>query len=204
VFGSGIRYTFTTTPPLFHPLPRKPLFHRLRSTRAGKAFDLIYSEQRRVGIAPNPPLRKGRSYFHSVAMHLIRFLFAYTMFDIVSYPITHFAPSSYGSIYMRDYPNFVIWVKVLAGHHGVDWRIMWTFFAWSFSLGMVFGFETGAHLVALIMIGIGYNVDEEWPRVSDWWFIKPSSVNEFWGKRYHRVSFRPREEKHQLIDRSCG
>jgi hypothetical protein len=110
------------------------------------------------------------------------------MFDIVSYPILHFAPHSYGSVYMRDYPSFVDWVKLLADQYGINWMFMWTFFAWSFSLGMVFGFETGAHLVAFVMIGIGYNVDEEWPRVSDWWFIKPSSLNEFWGKRYHQVS----------------
>jgi hypothetical protein len=115
------------------------------------------------------------------------------MFDIVSYPILHFAPHSYGSVYMRDYPSFVDWVKLIAGHYGMNWMIMWTFFAWSFSLGMVFGFETGAHLVAFVMIGIGYNTDEEWPRVSDWWFIKPSSLNEFWGRRYHQVSQSKRE-----------
>lgn len=182
-----MRYSFTKTPPVFNPLPRKPLLHALRSTRAGKAFDLIYTEQRRVGIAPNPPLRKGRSYLHSLSLQLARFIFAYTMFDIVSYPIVYFAPNTYGSIYMRDYPSFVEWVKVVASNYGVDWRIMWTFFAWSFSLGMVFGFETGAHLVALVAVGIGYNLDEEWPRVSDWWIFKPSSLNEFWGTRYHRV-----------------
>jgi len=77
--------------------------------------------------------------------------------------------------------------------------VMWTFFAWSFSLGMVFGFETGAHLVAFVMIGIGYNVDEEWPKVSDWWVIKPSSLNEFWGKRYHQVG----QPSGNADDRSC-
>lgn len=183
-----MRYSFTKTAPVIHPLPRKPLLHSIRSTRAAKAFDLIYFEQRRVGIVPNPPLRPGRPYIHSVVLQLIRFLFAYTMFDLVSYPITYFAPNTYGSVYMRDYPSFVEWVKLLAGQYGIDWRVMWTFFAWSFSLGMVFGFETGAHVVALVTVGIGYNLDEEWPKVSDWWIFKPSSVNEFWGKRYHQVS----------------
>lgn len=65
---------------------------------------------------------------------------------------------------------------------------MWTMFAWSYAIGSVFGFEMGAHLTAFVMIGIGYNLEAEWPKVSDWWMFKPSSLNEFWGKRYHRVS----------------
>jgi hypothetical protein len=113
------------------------------------------------------------------------------MFDIVTYPIVYFAPTSYGSIHMRDYPSFVGWVKNLAIQSGWDWRVIWVGFAWTYSLGMVFGFEMGAHLAALISVGIGYNVDEEWPRVSDWWIFKPSSLNEFWAKRYHQVRLSP-------------
>jgi hypothetical protein len=109
------------------------------------------------------------------------------MFDLVTYPIVYFAPTTYGSVHIGSYPNFVNWIKTLAGQLGINWVIMWTFFAWCYALGMVFGFEMGAHLAAFISVGIGYNVDEEWPRLSDWWIFKPSSLNEFWGKRYHQV-----------------
>lgn len=160
----------------------------MRSTRACRAFDLLYSEQRRFGIAPNPPLRKGRPYLQSVALQLTRLVFALTMFDVVTYPIVYFAPTTYGSVHIGTYPSFVDWVKTLAGQLGIDWMVVWTFFAWCYALGMVFGFEMGANLAAFISVGIGYNVDEEWPRMSDWWIFKPSSLNEFWGKRYHQVS----------------
>lgn len=187
VFGSGVRYTFTSTPPVFQHLPEEPALGFIRKTRAGKAFHLLYTEHRRLGISPNPPVKHGRSYLPAFALQLVRFIFCITIFDIITYPIVYFAPTTYGSIHLRDHPSFVGWVKDLSREYRMPWWMIWTMFAWSYGLGNVFGIEMGAHVTALVMIGIGYDLEAEWPRVSDWWIYKASSLNEFWGKRYHQV-----------------
>lgn len=112
------------------------------------------------------------------------------MFDLVSYPITYLAPKTYGGTDIQDLPSFPGWVKQMAPQLGVDWRILWIVLAWAYAMGTVYGFEVGAHIVALVFVGLGWNLDEDWPKVSDWWIYKPSSLNEFWGKRYHQVRYR--------------
>jgi hypothetical protein len=176
-----------TTSPHIQPRPREPLLGRLRRTRAGKALDLHFSEQRRINIAHNPPLRRGRSYIRGLSLYIIRLVFTLVMFDLVTYPIVHFAPRSYGRVTITDHPSFVEWVKSLSIGLGVDWRVMWLVFAWGYMMGSVYGFELGSHVVSVVTIGTGYSLEEEWPRISDWWIFKPSSLNEFWGKRYHQV-----------------
>lgn len=43
------------------------------------------------------------------------------------------------------------------------------------------------HMFALIGVGSGVWIDEEWPRFMDqpW---KSDSLNDLWGKRYHQVT----------------
>lgn len=190
VFVSGVRYTMMENAPINHPFPtgQRPLWGSLRRTRAGKAFDLLISEQRRVNIAPNPPIQRGLSYWRGVTLQIIRLIFSYILADALSYPITHFAPSSYGGTEIGQFPPFVECVKDLAPRLGLDWGLLWLGFAFSYMIGIINGLEATFNLTAAVTIGLGYNLESEWPRISDWWWIKPSSLNEFWGRRYHRVS----------------
>lgn len=185
-----IRYTLTDTPPSFHPLPRRPPLHFLRSNRFFRAFNTIASDYRHVNMPPNPPLSKGRGYLHSVIYHLIGFLFHTSMMDITLYPAFMVDPTGLGS----TGPTGRREVVSLQGFCAVSGRWgralgfgCWFWFAFAVAVATIFAMMGTYHLFALIGVGSGLYLDEEWPRfmVQPW---KADSVNDLWGKRYHQAS----------------
>lgn len=140
-----------------------------------------------INTAPEPPLKRGRGYLSSL-WHNFYLGFVYLLlFDGFHIIVARLAPDTFGGCYMT-HADFVPWVQDLGKQAGLPWAwpIIWTAFAWGYMIDNVAGMAMPYHFMAVIFIGIGYNIGEEWPDMHDGWW-KATSLNEFWGTRYHQV-----------------
>jgi hypothetical protein len=177
---------FRDTPPEYHPLPAEPIFPKLRSSTAFKALDLLINSMRYINIKPNPILLpRTKPTWRIVLKWTYQFLFYTTLYDIFSYPVLYFAPRTFGSPWLigGDYQS---WVRDLS----VQWRVpVWAVkLFWTVCVGFSnhVGFVAFWYLVAVLGVGSGIYLPEEWPRI-DRHPIVADSLNDFWGVRYHTL-----------------
>nr|XP_031858051.1 uncharacterized protein CI109_006585 [Kwoniella shandongensis]KAA5525123.1 hypothetical protein CI109_006585 [Kwoniella shandongensis] len=180
--GPGTRWAFSS-PPDPHPLPRPPPYTRLRASRIWRTFDLLVN-WRLINLPPSPPLpRSSRIYLSFLHYHFFYLLYHVIASDILTYPSLRL---------MVDYPSASYTAFRLAVAHqydvpkiGVDALI-----AISQGVATYHGLCLAWHLFALLGIGSGLWIGEEWPKISN----KPhlaTSLNEFWGRRWHQLLREP-------------
>lgn len=183
-----IRYSLTSTPPTFHPLPRQPPLGFIRSTRLYRALDAILFDYRHINMPPNPPLTQSqRGWPRAVLSHLGGFMLHIGLMDLVLYPIHHLDPYGLGSAEPPQKPNDLVGFCVERAGGGYAWVIWWLAFAVALGVAMVFAMIGTYHLFAFLGIASGLYLDEEWPAFTDSPFVS-DSLNDLWGKRYHQVS----------------
>jgi hypothetical protein len=71
---------------------------------------------------------------------------------------------------------------------GSWWWALWIWLTFEIAAATMVAMMGTYHMLALIGVGSGIWLDEEWPQFMDapW---KSDSLNDLWGKRYHQVSF---------------
>jgi len=163
----------------------------MRDNSIFKTFNLLASEFRHINIPPNPPLPQrskagasGRGYFSSITYHATNMIFHVTLMDLILYPAYLLDPTGLAS----PHPGGGGDIMAFCEQHGYE-RYWWLVWAWlAFAVGAGTGVATMGtyHMFALIGVGSGIWIDEEWPRFMDqpW---RADSLNDLWGKRYHQV-----------------
>ena len=188
--SAAIRYSLTTTPSIPHPLPRQPPLVMVRKNSFFSTFNLMASEFRHINIPPNPPLpsrtkagQSGRGYFSSITYHATNMIFHITLLDFILYPFYILDPTGLGS----PHPGGGGDLKGFCKRFGGLWWIYWGWGAFAVGVGICVATMGTYHMFALMGVGSGVWIDEEWPRFMDqpW---KSDSLNDLWGKRYHQVS----------------
>lgn len=146
---------------------------------------------RHINIPPNPPLKPGRNYIHSITHHLISGIIYTSLFDFCLYSTSRLLPHFFSiqSIPM-DLGDLPTACKLLAKRYGdgfVPWWIFWAFCSASELSAIGCAMQGTYHLTAFLGIGSGIYLDEEWPSLMNqpW---RSDSLNDLWGKRYHQVS----------------
>lgn len=182
-----LRYALTSKSPTFHRLPREPPLGFLRRNRFFTALNVIVSDYRHVNMPPNPPLKPGRGYLRSVLSHFAGLVLQITLMDLLLYPGYILDPTGLGSPNTPTTPLDLVGFCFRPERSIAAGLGLWVWFAVALGLGIVCATMGCYHLFALIGIGSGVYLDEEWPRfMNQPW--KAQSLNELWGKRYHQVS----------------
>lgn len=122
-------------------------------------------------------------------------MFHITLMDIILYPAFSLDPHGLGSPFPSpSSPNYlendvVEFCFGKEGRGGVGGLGLWIWFAFALGASTMVAMQGTYHLFALLGVGSGIYLDEEWPRFMDrpW---KADSLNDLWGKRYHQVSTR--------------
>lgn len=188
ILGFATYWAFTDRVPHYHPLPRSPPFPWLRSTRLFKAFDLTWNHRRFVNIDPFwPPLQSSKSRFpwvSAMAYHTVWLWIAVFLTDLGCYLPWRFAPDTFGSL---DYigGDYHAWVSDLSSRSGVPSLGIKVVLTIGVALCTHFGMTVLFHGMALMGIGLGLHLPEEWPDITQ----KPmlsTSLNELWSKRWHQ------------------
>jgi hypothetical protein len=70
---------------------------------------------------------------------------------------------------------------------GTWWWFLWGWMAFVIAAGTMVAMMGTYHMLAVVGVGSGIWIDEEWPPFMDapW---KADSLNDLWGHRYHQVS----------------
>lgn len=116
--------------------------------------------------------------------HYSWFLIALFFTDLGCYLPWRLAPNTFGSL---DYigGDYHAWVKHLAKESGVPELGVKLVLTIALSFCTHFGMTILFHGLALMGIGLGLHLPEEWPDITD----KPilsTSLNDLWGKRWHQ------------------
>ncbi|RSH85604.1 hypothetical protein EHS25_003743 [Saitozyma podzolica] len=184
--GAATRYAFTTLPPVPHPLPRQPPFPRLRSTTAFRALDLLLNEYRHINLASSSPLQPSlRTYRQSLLYHLRCAVFHLLLIDLFSYPFFRVAPNTIGSPFHVGGEYYPIRADI-AGALGVPELVVQIGATACLGLVTYHGIGSMWHISAILGIGSGVWVDEEWVELMDRPWMA-TSLSELWGKRYHQL-----------------
>ncbi|CAD6580694.1 MAG: hypothetical protein TREMPRED_002807 [Tremellales sp. Tagirdzhanova-0007] len=183
--GSSTRYAFASSPPTHHPLPRQPRWASLRQHTAFKAVHNLINEYRHINEPPNPTLRITRSYAQSMRHHLLYMQWHLFLMDLATYAAFRMAPETIGS------PNLVGGdvrqvCRDLAMTTGLPELLWWMFWTMISAMVNYQGMATIWHILSAIGIGSGLYLDEEWPKLMHKPWLS-TSLNEFWGKRYHQI-----------------
>jgi len=106
--------------------------------------------------------------------------------DLVTFPLYYLAPDGIGSPTGEGGDLFQFCSDIQA-KYGVPAIVARFFFSATLGLGLCTGLEIVHHALALMGIGSGVYISEEWPKILNrpW---TASSVSELWGKKYHQVS----------------
>lgn len=169
---------------------KPPLLNSIRRTTAFKALNLVFDKMRRVGLIPGTPLKPSPpnrrfAYLRSVLFYLCAFFFQLLIFDALTYILYRVAPTSFGDVYGAG-GDFSAWCREQSFKTGAPVWSIWVF--WSIYLLLVTRWGVGAEYygLAFLTTGIGLYRPEEWPFAMDHPELS-SSLNEFWGVRYHQV-----------------
>jgi hypothetical protein len=184
--ATSTRYAFAYSPPKYNPLPRQPLWPRLRNLTAFKALDLQLNDYRHINMPPNPPLRAStRGCFRSVLYHFSWMFFHLLCLDLSTYPAFRLAPNTFGSAFHVG-GDFSQWCTDLAASSGIPRPFVWDFWMLILAMNTYQGMACIWHVVALVGVGSGAYLDEEWPKMMDKPWLS-TSLNELWGRRYHQT-----------------
>jgi len=184
---TSTRWAFSRDPPFYHPLPRQPRLLWLRRQTWFKALNLTFSAFRHVGIAPSAPLSLKQStwpYTRAVLAHALQALFGIILLDLATYPTFRLAPKTFGSAHCIG-GDFDAWCLALAHDKGVPVWTVRVFFTVCLAATVHAGMTFMLNAVATICVGLGVHIPEEWPGI-DGWAVASSSVNDFWGHRWHQ------------------
>ena len=136
-----------------------------------------------------PPLRRIYAgsglppYIRAVARHLALFLLGMFLYDLISYPMYRLAPDTFGSVHQIG-GDVHAWYAELSAASGAPVVLVRMVLSMMFLALSHFGWVMQVNLLAVVCLCSGLYIPEEWPDFSDW-PILASSVNEFWGKRWH-------------------
>ncbi|KAK4689182.1 hypothetical protein P7C73_g941, partial [Tremellales sp. Uapishka_1] len=112
-------------------------------------------------------------------------------FDLLTYPIYYFAPSSLGSpdvigsqVMLNS--EYALWCAELAESFGVSVYLVKVVLVIHCALLTYYGMELSWHMLAVVSIGSGIWSGDEWVP----WMDRPwssTSLNDFWARRYHQT-----------------
>jgi hypothetical protein len=94
------------------------------------------------------------------------------------------APHSFGSVHCVA-GDFDAWCEHLANKGGVPVFVIRSFFTLCLGASTHAGLVITNQILAAFTIGLGLYIPEEWPDLGNW-AIASSSINEFWGRRWHQ------------------
>lgn len=109
-------------------------------------------------------------------------IFHLTLLDIILYPAYFLDPTGVGSPYPAGGGD----LRAFCGRYGSFEWIVWGWMIFAAGAGLCVATMGTYHLCAMVGVGSGIWIDEEFPRFMDqpW---RADSLNDLWGRRYHQL-----------------
>jgi hypothetical protein len=110
----------------------------------------------------------------------------YLIIDICSYPLYHFDPHNLGNPFATS-ADWDKGIQTISATSGLPGWIIVPALSVSNAVEVYVGLLLVWRGVAVAALASGLWTPEEWPEIMDRPYVS-SSMNEFWGRRYHQVS----------------